>query len=113
MFQDITRGIFSYSSSSAERLSGSTLTSLSDSSVIASVLRSPSIDLHHDDVDEVKIFDPYNVNGKEARRDIGSYCSVVGVSWMYIGNDQLEYASGALKKFRFPVKHFPSAIDSN
>jgi len=33
MFQDITRGIFSYSSSSAERLSGSTLMSLSDSSV--------------------------------------------------------------------------------
>ena len=107
------KATFANSSSSAERLSGSTLTSLSDSSVIASVLRSPSIDLHHDDVDEVKIFDPYNVNGKEARRDIGSYCSVTEVSWMYIVNEQLQYASGALKKFRFPVKHFPSAIDSN
>jgi len=107
------KATFANSSSSAERLSGSTLTSLSDSSVIASVLRSPSIDLHHEDIDEVKNFDPYNVNGKEACRDIGSYCSVVEVSWMYIGNDQLEYASGALKKFRFPAKHFRSAIDFN
>jgi hypothetical protein len=103
---------FANSSSSAERLSGSTLTSLSDSSVIASVLRSPSVDSHHDDgiTDEVRNFDPYNVNGKEARRDIGSYCSVAEVSWMYIGNEQLEYASGALKKFRFPFKHLPPTI---
>ncbi|RLN13592.1 hypothetical protein C2845_PM09G22410 [Panicum miliaceum] len=104
------KATFANSSSSAERLSGSTLTSLSDSSVIASVLRSPSIDLHHDDVDEVKNFDPYNVNGKETCRDIGSYCSVVEVSWMYIGNEQLEYASGALKKFRFLVEQL-SKVD--
>ncbi|PVH47307.1 hypothetical protein PAHAL_4G033200 [Panicum hallii] len=104
------KATFANSSSSAERLSGSTLTSLSDSSVIASVLRSPSIDLHHDDVDEVKNLDPYNVNGKEARRDIGSYCSVTEVSWMYIGNEQLEYASGALKKFRFLVEQL-SKVD--
>ncbi|KAG2608176.1 uncharacterized protein LOC120668590 isoform X2 [Panicum virgatum] len=104
------KATFANSSSSAERLSGSTLTSLSDSSVIASVLRSPSIDLHHDDVDEVKIFDPYNVNGKEARRDIGSYCSVTEVSWMYIVNEQFQYASGALKKFRFLVEQL-SQVD--
>ncbi|CAN6200682.1 unnamed protein product [Urochloa humidicola] len=103
---------FANSSSSAEHLSGSTLTSLSDSSVIASVLRSPSVDLHYDDgiIDEVKNFDPYNVNGKEARRDIGSYCSVTEVSWMHIGNEQLEYASGALKKFRFLVEQL-SKVD--
>ncbi|CAL5041153.1 unnamed protein product [Urochloa decumbens] len=103
---------FANSSSSAERLSGSTLTSLSDSSVIASVLRSPSVDLHYDDgiIDEVKNFDPYNVNGKKAWRDIGSYCSVNEVSWMYIGNEQLEYASGALKKFRFLVEQL-SKVD--
>jgi hypothetical protein len=106
---------FANSTSSAECLSGSTLTTLSDSSVIASVLRSPSIDLNHDDgiIDDVRNFDPYNVNGKEARRDIGSYCSVAEVSWMYIGNEQLEYASGALKEFRFPVKQLPSVIDYN
>ncbi|CAN6173388.1 unnamed protein product [Urochloa humidicola] len=103
---------FANSSSSAERLSGSTLTSLSDSSVIASVLRSPSVDLHYDNgiIDEVKNFDPYNVNGNEAQRDIGSYCSVTEVSWMYIGNEQLEYASGALKKFRFLVEQL-SKVD--
>ncbi|CAL5049867.1 unnamed protein product [Urochloa decumbens] len=103
---------FANSSSSAERLSGSTLTSLSDSSVIASVLPSPSVDLHYDDgiIDEVKNFDPYNVNGKKAWRDIGSYCSVNEVSWMYIGNEQLEYASGALKNFRFLVEQL-SKVD--
>ncbi|CAL5040196.1 unnamed protein product [Urochloa decumbens] len=103
---------FANSYTSAERLSGSTLTSLSDSSVIASVLHSPSVDLHYDDgiIDEVKNFDPYNVNGKEAQRDIGSYCSVTEVSWMYIGSEQLEYASGALKKFRFLVEQL-SKVD--
>ncbi|OEL32922.1 hypothetical protein BAE44_0006056 [Dichanthelium oligosanthes] len=103
---------FANSSSSAEHLSSSTLTSLSGSSVIASVLRSPSVDLNHDDgiSDEVRNFDPYNVNGKEARRDIGSYCSVTEVSWMYIGTEQLEYASGALKRFRFLVEQL-SKVD--
>ncbi|XP_062178781.1 uncharacterized protein LOC133883464 isoform X2 [Phragmites australis] len=103
---------FDNSSSSAERLSGSTSTSLSDSSVIASVLRSPSIDLNHDYgiMEEVTNFDPYNVNGKEARRDIGSYCSVAEVSWMYVGTEQLGYASGALKKFRFLVEQL-SKVD--
>ncbi|TVU08635.1 hypothetical protein EJB05_42046 [Eragrostis curvula] len=93
---------FDNSCSSAERLSGSTLTSLSDSSVIASVMQSPSVDLNQDDaiMDEIINFDPYNANGKDARRDIGRYCSVAEVSWMYVGNEQLEYASGALKKFR-------------
>ncbi|KAF8687439.1 hypothetical protein HU200_043132 [Digitaria exilis] len=103
---------FANSSSSAERLSGSTMTSLSDSSVIASVLCSPSVDLHHDDgtIDEDRNFDPYNVNGKESRRDIGSYCSVTEVSWMYIGTEQLEYACGALKKFRLLVEQL-SKVD--
>jgi hypothetical protein len=106
---------FDYSSSSAEHLSSSTLTSLSDSSIIASMLHSPSVDLNQEDatVDEIINFDPYNANGKKARRDIGYYCSAAEVSWMYVGNEQLEYASGALKKFRFSVKHLVSAIDSN
>ncbi|XP_008644977.1 uncharacterized protein [Zea mays] len=99
---------FSNSSSSAEHLSGSTLTTLSDSSVIASVQPSPSMYLNHDDGN----FDPYNVNGKEAQRDIGSYSSVAEVSWMYIGNEQLEYASGALRKFRFLVEQL-SKVDTS
>ena len=91
------------SSSSAERLSGSTLASFSDSSIIPSMLRSPSVDSNHNDetMKEVRNFDPYKVNGKETRRDIGSYRSAAEVSWMSVGKDQLEYASEALKKFRF------------
>jgi len=91
------------SSSSAERLSGSTLASFSDSSIIPSMLRSPSVDSNHNDetMKEARNFDPYKVNGKETRRDIGSYRSAAEVSWMSVGKDQLEYASEALKKFRF------------
>nr|ADB85394.1 hypothetical protein [Phyllostachys edulis] len=100
------------SSSSAERLSGSTLTSVSDSSLMASVLQIPSVDWNNNDdiIDEVGKFDPYNVNGKEARRDIGNYCSVAEVSWMYVGKEQLEYASDALKKFRSLVEQL-SKVD--
>jgi hypothetical protein len=84
-----------------------TRTTLSDSSIIASMLHSPSVDLNQENatVNEIRNFDPYNANGKETRRDIGCYCSAAEVSWMYVGNEQLEYASGALKMFRFPVKH--------
>jgi len=91
------------SSSSAERLSGSTLASFSDSSIMPSMLQSPSVDSNHNDetMKEVRNFDPYKVNGKETRRDIGNYRSAAEVSWMSVGKDQLEYASEALKKFRF------------
>ncbi|XP_062224051.1 uncharacterized protein LOC133922654 isoform X2 [Phragmites australis] len=90
----------------AERLSGSTLASFSDSSIIPSMLCSPSVDSNHNDetMKEVRNFDPYKVNGKEIRRDIGNYRSAAEVSWMSVGKDQLEYASEALKKFRFLVE---------
>uniref|UniRef100_A0A453SS12 DUF547 domain-containing protein n=2 Tax=Aegilops tauschii subsp. strangulata TaxID=200361 RepID=A0A453SS12_AEGTS len=100
------------SSSSAGCLSGSTFTSVSDSSLMASVLRSPSVDSDHDDdiINEVGNFDPYSVNGKEARRDIGKYCSVAEVSWMNVCKEQLEYASDALQKFRSLVEQL-SKVD--
>lgn len=96
------------SSSSADRLSGSTLASFSDSSMIPSMLRSPSVDSNHNDekMKEVRNFDPYKINGKETRRDIGNYRSAAEVSWMSVGKDQLEYASEALKKFRFAAATF-------
>ncbi|XP_066167896.1 uncharacterized protein [Oryza sativa Japonica Group] len=96
--------------SSTERLSGCTLTSVSDSSLMASVMQSPSVDSNHDSIDEVRYFDPYNVNGKEVRRDIGNYCSVAEVSWMYVGKEQLAYASEALKNFRNLVEQL-SKVD--
>ena len=91
------------SSSSAERLSGSTLASFSDSSILPSMLRSSSVDSYHNDemMNKARNFDPYKVNGKGTRRDIGNYCSAAEVSWMSVGKEQLEYASEALKKFRF------------
>ncbi|CAO2044575.1 unnamed protein product [Urochloa humidicola] len=103
------------SSSSAERLSGSTLASFSDSSIIPSMLRSPSVDSNHNDetIKEVRNFDPYKVNGKETRRDIGNYRSAAEVSWMSVGKDQLEYASEALKKFRFLVEQLSKVNPSS
>ncbi|GJN39201.1 hypothetical protein PR202_gb28303 [Eleusine coracana subsp. coracana] len=103
---------FDSSSSSAEHMSDSTLTSSSDSSTITSLLHSPSVDLNHDDatMDGIRNFDPYNANEKETRRDIGCYCSIAEVSWMYVGNEQLEYASRALKKFRWLVEQL-SEVD--
>ncbi|KAF0904563.1 hypothetical protein E2562_035457 [Oryza meyeriana var. granulata] len=104
------KGSSNNSISSAERLSGCTLTSVSDSSLMASVMQSPSIDSNDDSIDEVRYFDPYNVNGKEVRRDIGNYCSVAEVSWMYVGKEQLAYASEALKNFRTLVEQL-SKVD--
>lgn len=103
------------SSSSAERLSGSTLASLSDSSIMPSMLRSPSVDSNHNDemMNEARNFDPYKVNGKETRRDIGNYRSAADVSWMSVGKDQLEYASEALKKFRFAAATSAKATGPN
>uniref|UniRef100_A0ACD5ZFS9 Uncharacterized protein n=1 Tax=Avena sativa TaxID=4498 RepID=A0ACD5ZFS9_AVESA len=107
------------SSSSVGCLSGSTFTSVSDSSLMASVLRSPSVDSDHDDdiIHEVGNFDPYGVNGKEARRDIGKYCSVAEVSWMNVCKEQLEYASDALQKFRSLVEQLsnvdPASMNSD
>jgi hypothetical protein len=33
--------------------------------------------------------------------DIGNYGLATEVSWMSVGKKQLEYASGALRKFRY------------
>ena len=67
------------------------------------MLRSPSVDSNNSDamMNQARNLDPYKVNGKETRRDIGIYCSAAEVSWMSVGKEQLEYASEALKKFRF------------
>lgn len=46
-------------------------------------------------------FDPYRVRGKLSWADIGIYGSAIEVSWMSVGKKQLEYAAGALRKFRY------------
>lgn len=83
-------------------LSYSSLASFSDS--LASLVGSPSVDLHN--VSEIfardGMFDPYSIPGKmDWRRSIGTYSMAVEVSWMSVGKKQLEYAAGAFKRYRF------------
>ena len=85
-------------------LSYSSLASFSDSSILASLVRSPSVDLHN--VSEIfardGMFDPYSIPGKvDWTRSIGTYSMAAEVSWMSVGKKQLEYAAGAFKRFRF------------
>ncbi|MCL7024153.1 hypothetical protein MKW94_030108 [Papaver nudicaule] len=49
-------------------------------------------------------FDPYKVHGKLSWADIGIYGSAIEVSWMSVGKKQLEYAAGALRRFRLLVE---------
>ncbi|XP_072972975.1 uncharacterized protein [Typha angustifolia] len=96
-----------YSSSSpVGHLSHSPLTSFSDSSIMPSMLRSPSIESDHNNetMDLVSNFDPYRVNSSLKWSDIGIYSSAAEVSWMSVGKPQLEYAAEALEKFRFLVE---------
>ncbi|XP_010917333.1 uncharacterized protein [Elaeis guineensis] len=107
------------SSSPVGHLSRSSLTSFSDSSLMPSVLRSPSAELQRNDdvMDQANMFDPYRVNGKVNWRNIGSYGMAAEVSWMSVGKRQLEYAAEALKKFRFFVEQLaevnPACLSHN
>jgi hypothetical protein len=46
------------------------------------------------------VFDPYKAREKLSWADIGSYASAAEVSWMSVGQKQLEYAAESLRKFR-------------
>lgn len=78
------------------------LTSLSDSSFIPSKIQNPSSWTRKicGLLSQVDTFDPYGVNGKLNWRDIGCYSLASEVSWMSVGQEQLEYASEALKGYR-------------
>lgn len=79
------------------------LTSFSDSSFIPSTLRNPSSGTckNYGILDQMDAFDPYGVNCKVNRRDTGCYSQAAEVSWMSVGKEQLEYASEALKGYRY------------
>uniref|UniRef100_A0A6N2LBB7 DUF547 domain-containing protein n=1 Tax=Salix viminalis TaxID=40686 RepID=A0A6N2LBB7_SALVM len=87
-------------------LSSSSWWSSSERSVISSWVQSPQIDIKGNS--EVlaldSVFDPYKVHGKLSWADIGNYGLATEVSWMSVGKKQLEYASGALRKFRTLVE---------
>lgn len=80
--------------------------SLSDSSIIFSLLRSPSVELRRGCgvLEAGDTFDPYRVHGKVNWADIGRYSLAAEVSWMSVGKTQLEYAAEALKRFRALVE---------
>ncbi|WOL08517.1 hypothetical protein Cni_G17270 [Canna indica] len=93
-------------SSPVDHLSTFSFTSFSDSSIFPLTFKNPSTGIHQSDelVDQLDIFDPYGVNGKENGKYIGIYSSAAEISWMSVGKEQLEYAAEALKDYRFLVE---------
>ncbi|KAL5554774.1 hypothetical protein UlMin_042175 [Ulmus minor] len=78
----------------------------SERSVISSWVQSPQVDIQSNS--EVlaleNVCDPYRVRGKLSWAEIGTYGLTTEVSWMSVGKKQLEYAAGALRKFRILVE---------
>ncbi|KAF8389519.1 hypothetical protein HHK36_026214 [Tetracentron sinense] len=87
-------------------LSNPSLWSLSEHTTISSWVQSPQVDSQYKS--EVLVSenacDPYKVRGKLSWAEIGSYGFAADVSWMSVGKKQLEYAAGALRRFRTLVE---------
>lgn len=83
-------------------LSNSSMWSLSERSVISSWVHSPQVNVHcsSEVLATEGACDPYRVRGKLSWAEIGSYGLAIEVSWMSVGKKQLEYAAGALRRFR-------------
>ncbi|XP_031474870.1 uncharacterized protein LOC116247061 [Nymphaea colorata] len=98
-------------------LSASSLSSVSEPSElsIVSLVQSPVVELHcsGDVLGDDNAFDPYKVRGKLSWADIGNYSSAVEVSWMSVGKQQLEYAAGALRKFKSLVEQLAKVNPTN
>ncbi|XP_043711585.1 uncharacterized protein LOC122660370 isoform X2 [Telopea speciosissima] len=100
-------------------LLSSFLSSSSERSMISSRTQSPQVDLHcnAEVLATENVCDPYSVRGKLCWADIGTYGSAVEVSWMSVGKKQLEYAAGALRKFRSLVEQLarvnPTCLSSD
>ncbi|CAN1773810.1 hypothetical protein LINPERHAP1_LOCUS12669 [Linum perenne] len=102
------------------QLPRSCLASFSDSHRDALLTRSSVGDMEQNSEDLASYlkFDPYGVPGKVEWSDgIGAYRNAVEVSWLSVGKKELEYASGALKRFRLLVEQLvevdPSHLDCN
>ncbi|CAI0442033.1 unnamed protein product [Linum tenue] len=95
--------LYSQSSSVSPQghLSNSSWWSSSERSILSSLVQSPQVDIQNNSevLSPENVFDPYRVRGKLSWADIGNYALATEVSWMSVGKKQLEYASGALKKF--------------
>ncbi|KAJ0985217.1 hypothetical protein J5N97_003573 [Dioscorea zingiberensis] len=97
---------FSSSSSPSGHLSSTSFWSLSEPSTLFSWTNSPQVDFQCDTevIAKGNAFDPYKVHGKLSWADIGNYGLAIEVSWMSVGKKQLEYAAGALRRFRSLVE---------
>ncbi|XP_050218781.1 uncharacterized protein LOC126669370 isoform X2 [Mercurialis annua] len=107
-------------SSPQGHLSYSSLTSFPDSPQMSSFMKSPTIETGQGfGVSErYSKVDPYNVPGKvDWIECIGAYTLAIEVSWLSVGKKELEYASGALKRFRLLVEHLaevdPAILNCN
>ncbi|XP_065863719.1 uncharacterized protein [Euphorbia lathyris] len=80
--------------------------SSSERSLISSWVQSPQVDVQSNSeiLASENVFDPYRVHGKLSWADIGNYGLATEVSCMSVGKKQLEYASGALRRFRILVE---------
>ncbi|TYI26618.1 hypothetical protein ES332_A05G125400v1 [Gossypium tomentosum] len=87
-------------------LSNSSWWTSSERSMIPSWVQSPQVDIQSNSevLASENSFDPYRVRGKLSWAEIGNYGLSTEVSWMSVGKQQLEYASGALRKFRTLVE---------
>ncbi|KAF5739199.1 hypothetical protein HS088_TW12G00400 [Tripterygium wilfordii] len=87
-------------------LSSSSWWSSSERSMISSWVQSPRVDIERNSevLASENTFDPYRVRGKLSWADIGNYGLATEVSCMSVGKEQLEYASGALRRFRTLVE---------
>ncbi|XP_012443739.1 uncharacterized protein LOC105768392 isoform X1 [Gossypium raimondii] len=87
-------------------LSNSSWWTSSERSTIPSWVQSPQVDIQSNSevLASENSFDPYRVRGKLSWAEIGNYGLSTEVSWMSVGKQQLEYASGALRKFRTLVE---------
>lgn len=88
-------------------LSNSSHCSISESS-ISSWAHSPRVGLqcNNDLLAMGTTFDPYRAHGKLCWADIGNYSLATEVSWMSVEKKQLEYAAGALRRFRYLFVQF-------
>ncbi|KAK3131218.1 hypothetical protein QOZ80_6BG0503620 [Eleusine coracana subsp. coracana] len=80
--------------------------SLSEPTSISSWVQSPQVDLNYNNnlLASETVFDPYKAREKLSWADIGSYGSAAEVSWMSVGQKQLEYAAESLRKFRLFIE---------
>ncbi|KAF5182621.1 ubiquinone biosynthesis protein (Protein of unknown function, DUF547) [Thalictrum thalictroides] len=88
-----------------DRLSSS-LWSLSDWPINSSMDQSSQFDVEsvRNVLATENVCDPYKVRGKLSWADIGIYGLAAEISWMSVGKKQLEYAAGALRRYRSLVE---------